>query len=38
METKKYLEKFYEECDEDGRLTSKHGWVEYATTMTFLQK
>ena len=38
METKKYLEKFYEECDEDGRLTSKHGWVEYAATMTFLQK
>lgn len=38
METKEYLKKFYEEYDEDGRLVSKHGKVEYVTTMKYIHK
>ncbi len=38
METKEYLAKYYENYDEDGRLLSKHGAVEYITTMKFIEK
>ena len=38
METNEYLKKFYEENDEDGRLVSKHGKVEYVTTMKYIHK
>ena len=38
METNEYLKKFYEEYDEDGRLVSKHGKVEYVTTMKYISK
>lgn len=38
METKDYLSSFYEQYDEDGRLTSRHGSVEYLTTMRYVHK
>lgn len=38
METKKYLQDYYEGHDEDGRLTSRHGTVEYFTTMRYLER
>ena len=33
-----YLEKFYNIIDEDSRLLSKHGQVEYLTTMKYIHK
>lgn len=30
------LEKYYEQCDEEGRLLSQHGKVEYLTTMKYI--
>lgn len=38
METKDYLTNYYEGYDENGRLTSKHGMVEYLTTMRYVDK
>lgn len=38
METKDYLTNYYEHYDEDGRLCSKHGMVEYITTMNYIEK
>lgn len=33
-----YLNEYYNNYDEDGRLDSKHGQVEYLTTMRYIQK
>lgn len=38
METKQYLDAFYEENDEDGRLLTRMGKVEYITTMKYVDK
>lgn len=38
METLQALNEFYSNYDEDGRLRSKHGMVEYLTTMRYIQK
>ena len=38
MEIKDYLTNYYERYDEDGRLVSKHGMVEYITTMKYVEK
>ena len=38
MEVKDYLSNYYEQCDEDGRLTSRYGMVEYITTMKYIEK
>ena len=38
METLKALTEFYSNYDEDGRLLSKHGSVEYLTTMRYIEK
>lgn len=38
METFKALTEFYSGYDEDGRLLSKHGQVEYLTTMRYIGK
>lgn len=38
METKEVLEGFYGAYDEDGRLRSRHGMVEYLTTMRYIEK
>ena len=38
METKDYLTNYYERYDEGGRLISKHGMVEYITTMKYIEK
>lgn len=39
MESENFLREFYEEhCDEDARLTSRHGMVEYLTTMRYIEK
>lgn len=38
METKDYLTNYYERYDEEGRLISKHGMVEYITTMKYIEK
>ena len=38
MEVKEYLSNYYERYDEDGRLTSKHGRVEFITTMKYIEK
>lgn len=38
METKKILENFYGNYDEDGRLRSQHGMVEYLTTMRYIER
>ena len=37
METD-YLKTYYENYDEDGRLLSRHGQVEYATTLRYVEK
>lgn len=38
METLKALTQFYSNYDEEGRLLSKHGQVEYLTTMRYIEK
>lgn len=38
MEVLKELNDFYSNYDEDGRLRSRHGMVEYLTTMRYVQK
>ena len=38
METKEMLTGYYSNYDEDGRLRSKHGMVEYLTTMRYVEK
>lgn len=38
METKDYLANYYERYDENGRLLSKHGMIEYLTTMKYVEK
>lgn len=38
METLKALTQFYENYDEEGRLLSRHGSVEYLTTMRYIEK
>lgn len=38
METIQALTNFYSEYDEDGRLRSKNGMVEYLTTMRYIEK
>ena len=37
METKDCFTNFYETYDEEGRLISKHGMVEYITTMKYIE-
>ena len=38
METLELLTKFYENYDEEGRLLSRHGSVEFFTTMRYIEK
>lgn len=38
METNQYLINFYNNYDEDNRLTLKHGTVEFLTTMHYIEK
>lgn len=38
MNAKEYLTNYYQNYDEDGRLTSRHGMVEYLTTMRYIDK
>ena len=38
MKTNPYLIDFYNHYDEDNRLTSKHGMVEFFTTMRYVEK
>ena len=38
METKDYLVNFYEDYDENGRLLTRYGMVEYITTMKYVEK
>lgn len=38
METKEILANYYTGYDEDGRLCSKHGMVEFLTTMRYVQR
>ena len=38
METKEILANYYENYDEDGRLRSRHGMVEFLTTMRYVSK
>ena len=38
METKAYIEAFYDSYNEDGRLASRHGAVEFAVTMTYIER
>lgn len=38
MDTFESLTKFYSNYDEEGRLLSKHGQVEYLTTMLYIEK
>ena len=38
METLKALTEFYSNYDEEGRLLSKHGQVEFLTTMRYIEK
>ena len=33
-----YLEEYYNNYDEDGRLLSRHGQVEYLTTMRYIKE
>lgn len=36
--TNKHLNEYYSNYDEEGRLLSKHGQVEYLTTMKYIEK
>lgn len=38
METLEIMSRFYSNYDEEGRLLSKHGSVEYLTTMRYIEK
>ena len=38
MKTDQYLNDFYRSYDEDNRLTSRHGSVEFLTTMRYVEK
>ena len=38
MEISQYLSEFYNNYDEDSRLASKHGSVEFLTTMRYVEK
>ena len=38
MEAMSILTKFYENFNEDGRLQSRHGSVEFLTTMKYIEK
>lgn len=38
METNQYLIDFYNNYDEDSRLTLKYGTVEFLTTMHYIEK
>lgn len=38
MDTQTYLTQFYESYDEAGRLSTRHGFVEYTTTMHYITK
>lgn len=38
METKNVMDSFYGAYDEDNRLTSRHGMVEYLTTMRYIER
>ncbi len=38
MNTNEYLKNFYNNYDEDNRLLSRHGMVEYITTMKYIEK
>ena len=38
MDAKDYLEQYYSQYDEDNRLRSKHGFVEFHTTMRYIEK
>ena len=38
MENNKYLVDFYNQCDEDARLTTKYGAIEFITTMKYIDK
>lgn len=38
METFDYVSQYYNNYDEEGRLVSKHGQVEFLTTMRYIQK
>jgi SAM-dependent methyltransferase len=38
MEARDYLDQYYSNYDEDGRLRSKHGYVEFHTTMRYIEK
>ncbi|MCL1820764.1 MAG: class I SAM-dependent methyltransferase [Oscillospiraceae bacterium] len=38
METNEYLIGYYSNFDEDGRLTSRHGSVEFLTTMRYIER
>jgi len=38
MDEEKYLSAYYENYDEDKRLTSKHGSIEYLTTIKYIEK
>ena len=38
MEELKYLTEYYNNYDEEGRLISKYGQVEFLTTMKYINK
>ena len=38
MRTEQYIINFYSNYDEDGRLASRHGAVEFLTTMRYIEK
>ena len=38
MDTKDYLTEYYNHYDEDGRLETRYGMVEYITTMRYIKK
>ena len=38
METKDILSQYYSSYDENHRLTSRHGMVEFLTTMRYIEK
>lgn len=38
MNTQEYLSNYYQNYDEEGRLLSRHGMVEYITTMKYIEK
>ena len=38
MQTEKYLQDYYQSYNENGRLQTRHGMIEFLTTMRYIER